>query len=140
MIRRILLATDGSKPAGRAADFAASLAIRYRAEITIVHAYIPLLEYRGEPDYRNRLHGSLDSAEELVESLAQRLLEMGVDGVETEIFAGPAVDVILGLAESGGYDLIVIGARGMSTWHGILLGSVSMAVTHRAQTPLLVVK
>jgi nucleotide-binding universal stress UspA family protein len=37
-------------------------------------------------------------------------------------------------------DLIVIGARGLGTWPGLLLGSVSMAVTQRAQCPVLVVK
>jgi nucleotide-binding universal stress UspA family protein len=48
--------------------------------------------------------------------------------------------VILGIAETRHIDLIVIGARGLSTWQGILLGSVSMAVAQRAECPVLVVK
>ncbi|MER3458879.1 MAG: universal stress protein, partial [Chloroflexota bacterium] len=37
-------------------------------------------------------------------------------------------------------DLIVVGARGLGTWRGLILGSVSMAVTQRAECPVLVVK
>ena len=39
MIQHILLATDGSAPAERAADFAASLAKRYGAKLTVLHSY-----------------------------------------------------------------------------------------------------
>lgn len=37
-------------------------------------------------------------------------------------------------------DVIVIGARGQSPWQGLVLGSVSLAVTQRAPCAVLVVK
>lgn len=48
--------------------------------------------------------------------------------------------MILNVAEARKPDLLVVGARGLGTWQGIFLGSVSMAVTQRAECPVLVVK
>ena len=81
-----------------------------------------------------------DEAKSLVGSVASRLRMMGVDELETEIVAGPPANVILGIAETIQPDLIVMGARGLSLWQGALVGSVSMAVTQRAEAPVLVVK
>jgi len=60
--------------------------------------------------------------------------------VETEVIEGPAVNAIIGVAETRKPDIIVIGARGLSTWQGLLMGSVSLSVTQRAECPVLVVK
>jgi nucleotide-binding universal stress UspA family protein len=51
----------------------------------------------------------------------------------------PAVG-ILASAETWKADLIVVGARGMSTVERLLLGSVSRAVIHGAHLPVLVVR
>jgi nucleotide-binding universal stress UspA family protein len=60
--------------------------------------------------------------------------------VVTEVVQGQPVHVILGVAESSQVDMIVMGARGVSTWQGLLIGSTSMSVVQRAQAPVLVVK
>ncbi len=140
MIQNILLTTDGSGPASRAAELAASLAARYGAQITVLHAYDAIPSQLGEPFYNEALTGVLQKAQALVDSVAARLLELGVAHVNTDILEGPAADAILRVAETRNPDLIVLGARGLGTWKGILLGSVSMAVTQRAECPVLVVK
>lgn len=140
MIQEILLATDGSAAAERAASFAASLAIRYNARLMVLHAFAPLPRYLGEPTYSRVVYRTLEEAQTLLSDIAKRLREMGVAEVVTDFVEGPAVDVILGVAETRKPDLIVIGARGLGLWQGLLLGSVSMAVTQRAQCPVLVVK
>jgi nucleotide-binding universal stress UspA family protein len=140
MIENILLATDGSRPAKQAAEFAASLALRFRAKVTVLHAYTPVPAYLGEPNYSRAFYESLDEAKALVEDAACRLNEMGVVGVETEVIEGPAANVVLGIAETRKPDILVIGARGLSTWQGLLMGSVSSSVTQRAECPVLVVK
>ena len=66
MIQNILLATDGSASAERAADFAASQATRYGAKVTVLHAFTPVPSYLGEPDYSRRLYKTLDEAESVV--------------------------------------------------------------------------
>ncbi len=140
MIKNILLTTDGSAPAERAADFAASLATRYEAKVTVLHAFTPVPGHLGEPNYSRALYKTLEEAESLVADAAKRLREMGVADVETDVIEGSATDVILRVAETRKPDLMMIGARGLGTWKGLILGSVSMAVTQRAECPVLIVK
>lgn len=140
MIRNILLVTDGSAPAERAADFAASLAVRYGARVTVLHAFTPVPGYLGEPNYSQVLHETLKEANSLVDDVAKRLHEMGATDVEKEVIEGPAANAILSVAETRKPDLLVMGARGLGTWQGVILGSVSMAVAQRAECPVLIVK
>ncbi|HWD47397.1 MAG TPA: universal stress protein [Actinomycetota bacterium] len=51
----------------------------------------------------------------------------------------PAVRLELG-AEENGADLVVVGARGHSAAHRLLLGSVSTRLLHHARRPVLVVR
>jgi nucleotide-binding universal stress UspA family protein len=60
--------------------------------------------------------------------------------VETLLTAGQPVETIIDASRNGGFDLIVIGARGLSPMKEILLGSVSHGVTTHARCPILVVK
>lgn len=140
MINRILLATDGSTPSKRAAEYTASLARRYNASVVVLHAYTPVPGEHASQGYSRSLYETHEQASDLVVQVAGRLKEMGASQVETSVMEGPAAHVIIGVAESNSTDLIVIGARGNSTWQGALLGSVSMLVTQRAECPVLVVK
>lgn len=139
MIENILLATDGSRPAKQAAEFAASLALRFRAKVIVLHAYTPVPAYLGEPNYSRAFYETIDDANAVVEETAGRLHDMGVE-VKTELIEGPPANAILGIAETRKPDIIVIGARGLSTWQGLLMGSVSLSIIQRAECPVLVVK
>ena len=140
MIENILLATDRSSPAKHAAEFAASLALRFRVSVTVLHAYTPVPAYLGEPNYSQVFYESLNGAKALAEDTPSRLHDMGIAEVETEVIEGPAANAVLGVAETRKPDIIVMGARGLSTWQGLLMGSVSLSVTQRAECPVLVVK
>jgi nucleotide-binding universal stress UspA family protein len=140
MIQSILLATDGSSASERAANFAASLAKCYHARVTVVHAFTPVPVVPGEPNSKRSLYETQDQARSLVDRVEKRLHEMGINKVGTEVIEGPPAHVILGVAETCQPDMIVVGARGLSTWQGALLGSVSMAVAQRSEFPVLVVR
>ncbi|NCC32830.1 MAG: universal stress protein [Chloroflexia bacterium] len=140
MFKKILLATDGSAPSERATDIAASLALRYRSEILVLHALTRIPDSLGEPNYSRTLSHMLEHARSLVANVESRLRELGVDRVDTDVIEGGAADVILDVVHTRNPDLLVIGARGLSQWKGLMLGSVSMAVTHRAPCPVMVVK
>ena len=47
---------------------------------------------------------------------------------------------VINFAQKGKFDLIVIGARGRGTIKQMLLGSVSTAIVHSSQIPVLVIK
>ena len=140
MIQNILLVTDGSASSKRAADFSVSLATQYHAKVTVLHAYHPIPLRLGEPYYGQALATVLQEAQALVDDVVEHLFKMGVAEVDEEVLEGPASEAILRVAGTRKPDLLVIGARGMSAWQGLLLGSVSMAVTQRAECPVLVVK
>ena len=140
MIQHILLATDGSAPAERATDFTASLAMCYGAKVTVLYAYTPVPAFLGEPTYSQALNNTLKEAETLVANEANRMREKLVEDVETSLVEGPAVGAILNAVEIRKPDLVVIGGRGLGTWKGLIMGSVSMAVTQRAMCPVLIVK
>jgi len=140
MIEHILLATDGSAAAERAADMAASLAIRYGAKLTILHAYHPIPIILGEPNYSQALERALEGGNRLLEGVSRRLREIGVQDITSELIEGSPTDAILNVIETRKPDLVVVGSRGLGTWQGAFLGSVSMSVTQRAECPVLVVK
>ena len=60
--------------------------------------------------------------------------------VETLLKGGHPVEGILQTAKKDDFDLIVMGARGISRIRGILIGSVSDGVIRHAPCPVLVVK
>jgi len=140
MFQHILLAIDGSASAERAADFAASLATRYDAGVTVFHAYTPIPAFLGEPYYSKALHKTLREAEILVSNVAKRMRDKGTKDVETDVAERPAGAAIIRAAENRKPDLVVIGGRGLGIWEGDILGSVSMAVAQRAKCPVLIVK
>jgi len=141
MFQHILFATDGSFPAERAADYAAGLAIRFHAKVTVLHAYTPITIPMSSYTFPNADAFADDSdAQALVKQVAGRLRDHGVPDVETQVIQGQPAHVILGVAESIQPDVIVMGARGVSTWQGLLRGSTSISVVQRAQIPVLVVK
>ena len=141
MIQRIMLATDGSASAERAADFAASLSTRCGAKVTVLHVYSPALSYVDKATGNRKRCSTSGNAKSLVTNVAEHLREVRVSDVDTEISQGPVASAILNFARSRKPDLLVLGARGLGARSGgMLLGSVTMAVTYRAECPVLVVK
>lgn len=94
----------------------------------------------GESNYSRALDRALEYATDMLAQTAKHLREMGVKEIATEFIEGPPADAIVGVAETRRPDILVIGSRGLGTWQGAFLGSVSMAVTQRAECPVLVVK
>lgn len=142
---RILIATDGSVHANRAVDFAARLARELReVHVTLLHVgQIPLmasaafgtvyLDVAG-------LEGALERAgQQILQEAAVRLTSANVP-VDREYRSGDASAVIIRLAGEKKADLIIIGARGLGQIGGLILGSVSERVLHRAHLPVLVVR
>lgn len=140
MIQTILLATDGSIGAERALQFAASLARNYRTRMIVVHAFLQSPDHGQGNPAPDSIYETRDQATALVQQAANRLKELGISEVMTEIVPGPAVNVIIGAVETHRPDILVVGARGRSLWPGTQLGSISMAVSQRVECPVLVVR
>ncbi|MDQ1402084.1 MAG: hypothetical protein QOG03_400 [Actinomycetota bacterium] len=121
MYQRILVGTDGSKTAALAVDRAVEMAAAFGATLTIASA------------------GRVEQATEVVESEAARHAGAGIT-IETEVLLGEPASELVDLAESQGYDLLVVGNKGMTGASRFFLGSVPNKISHHIHRALLIVR
>ena len=130
----VVVGVDGSEGSQRALQWAAEEARLRGARLRAVHVW-SYLDQAGEafdPTY-----GEDDARQFLDEALAG--LGEGAGGLEIE--RTPVCDLpARGLLDSAGdADLLVVGARGMGGFRGLLLGSVSQQVAQHAPCPVVIV-
>ena len=148
MIKKILVAIDGSKSADRALDFALDLAEKYSAQIVLISVFEPLsasLLVSGiglSPSNLSRhLEGLIDFRKKiLLEAVKKaRNFKSGLV-VSKKLVEGRPSDKIVETAKEEECDLIVIGSRGLGGIKEFFLGSVSDRVADQASCPVLIVK
>jgi len=143
---RILLATDGSPHALRAAAFTARLTREApEVELTVVNVgHVPSVAFGGPGagamvDFGMLEEGLERAGREILNATVHELA--GVDApIVKEYRRGDPTTQILEAAKAKQADLIVIGCRGLSQLGSLLLGSVSERVLHGAHTPVLIVR
>lgn len=141
---KILVPVDGSKNSFKAVQHAAYLAACCQAEISILHV---ATLYKNIPVYTQLstsyvppwFYDDVEQFGRQVLEEAQKLLPPTVTR-HTFLEKGSPVEVIPEFADAHGYDLIVIGSRGLGTLKGLVMGSVSTHVVHHAPCPVLVVR
>lgn len=134
---RIVVGIDGSDAGTAALDWAADEARRRNATLEIVHAW-------SMPNADPFLPVAIDP--ELIRRSGAHVLAAAVDRVGTgqgltlvpKLVAGTP-DAAL-LAASADADLLVVGSHGHGVVAGVLLGSVTQRVLHRARCPVVVVR
>jgi nucleotide-binding universal stress UspA family protein len=92
----------------------------------------------GEPFYQEKLSEQMVHARAAVERADTLVRQEGCEA-DAEILEGNPAEQIVELARARNAPLIVVGSRGLGAVTGALLGSVSSAVIHRADRPVLVV-
>jgi nucleotide-binding universal stress UspA family protein len=116
--RRILVGTDGSPRAARAVARAAEVAASTGATLTVLTV------------------GSAPKAQRVVAEAAAAHRQVPV---ETLVRSGDPASALVEEAERG-YDLLVVGNKGMTGASRFFLGSVPNKVSHHAPTALLIVR
>lgn len=141
MYRKILVGVDWSEASLRAARRAASLASKLGARLTLLTVVPPPTVMLGELLSPSVIDTTplLEAARERLESLSGRLREeYGVE-VDYDAVLGEPADSIVEYAVEGGYDLIVLGRRGLSGLDRLFLGSITRKVLERARVDVLVI-
>lgn len=138
--KKILLATDGSAPSVKATKYAVALAVAAGASLTAVfvdtgESALLYPEERLEADVASGVHQS-----EAGTKLARAFCEANGIECEIKVLRGGVAPQIVKFAESGGFDLIVMGDMGRTGLARLALGSVAEAVVKAAHTEVLVVK
>lgn len=145
-MKKILLATDGSSHAVRAAAQAGELARCMDATVTIFYVtHVPRELTLADAEGRSLvLDVPLDvlirRASEPVIVSARDALNLPENRVCAEVQIGSPAEEIVELARLEHYDLIVMGTRGLSPIKEILIGSVSERVVRTAPCPVLIVR
>ncbi len=144
MMKKIMIATDGSMPGRLAAEAGINLARLAGAEVTAVYVVdmarlTQLPGYTAIPGIKDRLlelmgaEGEKATAE--VEDMAR---EAGVP-YHKHVAGGDPANELLKLSQELGMDLIVMGSIGKSGLDKFLLGSVAEKVVRHSKVPVLLV-
>ena len=129
---RVLLGTDGSPDAVRAADWLARFPLPAESEFLLV-SVLPHLGSRAA-EHANAMHAQ---ARQVLDDARLKLAPRAVD---VRLMEGGVRDRLLQIAEEWKADLIVLGARGLSGVERALLGSVSLSVAREARCAVMIVK
>ena len=155
-IKKIFYATDLSENARHSFGYAASLANRYGAGITMLHVLEDVSAYQdslviniiGEQKWdelrKNKEQVVLDTIRERIEKFCEDVSRelpacpFITDDIIVKI--GNPVEEILQEVEASGCDMVVMGAHGHGILANAMMGSTSRRVLRRCNKPVLVVR
>ena len=145
--KKILLATDASKDAEKAALIASDIANSTGSELHVLHVgntkdfhIAPGAEQSFSP--RTGSLGDIrEKAEKTLEDAVKQVEEAGGTVAQSHLRLGDPDDEILRFCdEQGGFGLIVMGSRGLTRIKRVVMGSVSESIVRHAHCPVLVAR
>ena len=134
---KILVGIDGSERSYKAASYAAELAGKYGAKVTLMYVASSSTytdRFSAKPTYvpkEDILAG------EIFDPAKKMLDDKGVT-FEIAMELGNPAQLLLDRSKQD-FDLVVVGAKGVSGIQGFLMGSVSSRVVQHSQVPVMVV-
>ncbi len=131
MFKRILVPTDGSEPATKAADKAIELAKKLDAEIVAVHVIDEKLIQPFEVLENEGM--------EILQQIQKKGESAGVEVSEVLLLGNPGHDMKK-ISSKTEADLIVIASHGRTGLEKILMGSVAENTLKTADIPVLLIK
>jgi nucleotide-binding universal stress UspA family protein len=155
-IRKILFASDLSPNSRYAFGYAASLADRYDAKITVLHVLerlnpstvMEVQGYLGEAEWekiqKEKQAGLLDEItmrlNEFCTEMSAKLKDCKFMVEEILTIAGVPAEEILNQAERLDMDVIVMGTHGHGLFIDALMGGTARRVVNRSPIPVMIVR
>jgi nucleotide-binding universal stress UspA family protein len=137
-MKKILVAIDGSDAAMHAARKALELGAALGAEVTlatvVTTTFIPP---EVAFDASKFFEESIRLGEEL---LTQTAKELGRPNISRVCLQGSIGEALADHADTGRFDLIVVGSKGRGAVSRVLIGSTTDRLVHIARKPVLVVR
>jgi nucleotide-binding universal stress UspA family protein len=155
-ISEILFATDLSENANRALGYAVRLGEAFKAQITVLHAVekVPpnaeflmtaILGFRNIDEYRQKSKVELSSR---IKAYLEQFCAKVANQIEEEcrlvfknilVEPGNAEERIIHHCETGNYDVLVIGSRGLNLLQEQFMGGTSRKVLLNCRIPVFVI-
>ena len=141
-IRKILCPVDFSENSRKAVLLAKGYAGLFSADLYVLHVITPQVmqekrEHLAKPQEKGRPFDDR-LRDEASAKMALFIKEADIT-TEGKIVQGTSGHIICSAAEEGAYDMIVMGARGLSYLKGLLIGSTTEDVLKASPCPVLVV-
>ena len=138
MIKKILVAYDGSKESEKAYTLALDMASKYSAQVVVLSVARP-----SEPPVAVEMEAILEAAtdyyQEQFKGLKAKAAALELEP-RFEIRVGHPAEQIVHLADEEGAEMIVMGHRGGGLMQKFLLGSVARRVMIYAHCTVVVVR
>lgn len=139
MIKRILIAYDGSAPANDAYEFGLDIAKKYDADVYVLAVARPP-DFGEDVETEAVIENSKRHYEKALAPLRSRAPSQGVR-IHFKIAVGhPAEQIIIHAEHEYKADLIVMGHRGKTFFERLRLGSISKQVVHYAHCAVTIVR
>jgi nucleotide-binding universal stress UspA family protein len=137
-MKRILVPTDFSDDARNAAHYAAKLAEKMQASITLLHAYMLPTPVSEVPYVMINAEEMQKENEEIAKAEADKLKAIYKVEIQYLVRLGFPSDEIEAIIEDGGAELVVMGMKGKGALEKIV-GSTTISTLKKIRTPLLIV-
>jgi nucleotide-binding universal stress UspA family protein len=137
LYEKILVPIDGSEHSKRALKEAIKVAKMAGGTITLLNV---CPKNSSKVSTTNQPKEILQKNSNSVLAEGRKLVEAEGVSVETLQLEGDVVNQIVRTAKENHFDLVVVGARGLSKLEEIMLGSVSHGVTEKAACPVIVTR
>ncbi len=152
-VNTLLVPVDGSKGSLDAVQLASRMASAMNLPMELLYAFphdgmemFGTLSY--EPTEEEIRYMNPEEFEKLREKTTREVFDSakgaipgdaGIKVSEVKL-SGHAAEAILKYAKSADEPMIIVGSRGLSTFKGILVGSISQSLVHHAECPVTVVR
>ena len=148
MFKKLLVPVDGSAHGLKAVDLARMLAAKDGTDICVLYVvtshelpesvrrFADTEHMEGPPEaiYEKVI------ARKILQSALERAREKGLSAIEAIERTGDPAKMIAEVANTLGFDAIVMGTRGLSDLRGLIMGSVAHKVNHLARCTVITVK
>ncbi|MGE5638442.1 MAG: universal stress protein [Chloroflexota bacterium] len=152
----MLVPLDGSEHSHRALDVAVQVAEKFGSKLAIITVYSVTFTSISSSDQitatstsipilmpaevtKMSIENTRNSGNNILKEAKRKAESENVE-VETELVEGNTVEEIVKKSKEGQFDLIVMGARGLTTIKKLFIGSISEGVIKNASCPVLIVK
>lgn len=138
---KILVPLDGSYNSQRTVKALFSMKDKITGDVTLLHVFDhDRISYRGSPElsYAMMTERARVAARKFIDDQRELFASEGIDA-EVLFKEGPSRKTICDTADSGEFDLLIIGRHTEGELRNLIFGQVSNYVIHKVNIPILII-